>query len=482
MTEGSCDLVLANGTIIDGSGAPPRAGDVGVISNRIVAVDRPGALRGRTVIDARDKVVAPGFIDVHTHDDRAVLSDPGMMCKISQGVTTVVVGNCGISLAPLALEGRSPPPPLNLLGGTRDYRYPRFSAYAAAVDAARPSVNVAALVGHSSLRIATMADLDRPARHDELAAMRAMLHEALGAGAIGFSTGLFYPTNQGADAAEVAALARDAAQAGGVYTTHMRNEGDAIMEALDETFSTARTAGAAVVISHHKCAGPANWGRTTETLPRIAAAAKTQPVGLDAYPYIAGSTVLRRDLVDGKIRIMITWSEPHPEMAGRDLADIASQWGVGEQAACDRLQPGGACYFQMREDDVQRVLKFPATMIGSDGLPHDQHPHPRLWGTFPRVLGHYARDLGLFPLEQAVHKMTGLPAETFRLPGRGRVAEGARADLVVFDPRTVRDVATFEVPAVPSEGIALVLVNGAVGYRDGRLAGERAGEFLRRAA
>src|SRR5262249_36844040 len=157
----------------------------------------------------------------------------------------------------------------------------------------RPSLNVAALVGHSSLRIGTMKDLDRPARHDELAAMRALLHEALGAGAIGFSTGLFYPTNQGADAAEGTALARDTADAGGVYTTHMRNEADTIMEALDETFSTARAARASVVISHHKCAGPANWGRTVETLPRIAAAAQAQPVGLDAYPYVAGSTVLR---------------------------------------------------------------------------------------------------------------------------------------------------------------------------------------------
>ncbi len=482
MSERPCEIVLANASIIDGTGAPPRPGDVGVAAGRIVAIGAPGSLRGAAVIDARDRVVAPGFIDVHTHDDRAVLSDTGMMCKISQGVTTVIVGNCGISLAPLALKGRTPPSPLNLLGGAAEYRFPRFAAYVAAVKAARPSVNVAALVGHSSLRVGTMRDLDRPARRGELAAMRALLREGLKAGAIGFSTGLFYPTNRGADAAEVAALAADAARAGGVYTTHMRDEGDRVLDSLDETFATAREAGAAVVISHHKCAGPDNWGRTVETLPRIEAAARAQPVGLDAYPYVAGSTVLRSDLVDGRIRIMITWSQPHPEMAGRDLADIAREWGVSEREACGRLQPGGACYFQMREDDVRRVLAFPATMIGSDGLPHDSHPHPRLWGTFPRVLGHYARDLGLFPLEQAVYKMTGLPARTFVLKDRGRIAEGARADLVVFDPKTVRDVATFDDPAVPSDGIELVMVNGRIGYREGRLTGERSGGFIRRQA
>jgi N-acyl-D-amino-acid deacylase len=391
-----------------------------------------------------------------------------------------VVGNCGISLAPLTLAGEAPPPPLNLLGGAEQFRFARFADYAAAVDAAQPAVNVAALVGHSSLRVGTMAALDRPATVDELSAMRALLDEGLAAGATGFSTGLFYVTNQGADAAEVTVLAADTAKAGGIYATHMRNEGDHIVEALEETFSTARAAEASVIISHHKCAGPQNWGRTVETLAIIDEASHHQQVGLDAYPYIAGSTVLRSDLVDGRIRIMITWSEPHPEMAGRDLADIAREWDCSQQEACDRLQPGGGCYFQMREDDVQRVLAYPQTMIGSDGLPHDAHPHPRLWGTFPRVLGHYARELKLFTLEQAVQKMTGLPAENFRLKGRGRIAPDHYADIVVFDPRTVRDAATFENPAVPAEGIALVLVNGRVSYGEGGPTGERGGRFLRR--
>jgi N-acyl-D-amino-acid deacylase len=237
-----------------------------------------------------------------------------------------------------------------------------------------------------------------------------------------------------------------------------------------------------VVISHHKCAGPQNWGRTVETLPKIAAAAKAQPVSLDAYPYVAGSTVLKPELADGTIRIMVTWSEPYPEHAGRELADVAREWGVSQREACERLQPGGAVYFQMREDDVRRVLAFPATMIGSDGLPHDLHPHPRLWGTFPRVLGRYSRELGLFPLPEAIRKMTGLPAATFRLEGRGRIAEGCHADLVAFDPATVIDTATFDRPAVAAEGIELVLVAGRVAYRDGRATDQRAGRFIRRQA
>ena len=480
MSQDTHAIVFAGGLVADGSGAALRAGDVAVSGERIAAVGEPGTLRGRETIAIRDRVIAPGFIDAHTHDDRAVLSTPEMLPKLSQGVTTVVVGNCGISLSPLTLPDERVPPPLNLLGGREQFRYPTMAGYAAAVDRAQPSVNVAVLVGHASLRVAVMADLERPARADELAAMRGLLAEGLAAGAAGFSTGLYYDPNRGADMEEVVPLARDTAQAGGVYATHMRDENDAVEESLDETFTTADRAGVPVIVSHHKCAGRRNWGRTVTTLAKIAAAAERQEVGLDAYPYVAGSTVLRPDLADGDIRILVTWSEPHPEMAGRDLADISAAWGCSQREACDRLQPGGACYFQMHEDDVRRVLAFPGTMIGSDGLPHDAHPHPRLWGTFPRVLGHYARDLQLMRLEQAVHKMTGLTAGRFRLRDRGTIRPGAFADLVVFDPATVADRATFETPQLPSAGIELVMTNGTVGYRDGRPTGRRGGRFLRR--
>jgi N-acyl-D-amino-acid deacylase len=472
-------LLLRGGTVIDGTGAARFRADVRVEGERIVAVGANLAEDGALVLDTGGRIVAPGFIDVHTHDDQVVLSAPQMLPKISQGVTTVVVGNCGISLAPLVHA--NVPPPLNLLGGPDKYVYPTMAAYVAAVDAAQPSVNVAALVGHSTLRVATMDDPYRPATPSEQARMCDLLREGLAAGATGLSSGVYYATGAAADIDELALLAGITGAVGGVYTTHIRQEMDKVLDSLDEAFATARRGEVAVVISHHKCAGPRNWGRTIETLAHIDAARQKQPIGLDCYPYIAGSTVLRSDMVDGVIDILITWSTPHPEMAARTLASIAEEWGCTLKEACERLQPGGACYFQMREDDVQRVLRYPPTMIGSDGLPHDQHPHPRLWGTFPRVLGHYSRDLALFPLETAVHKMTGLSARQFRLEDRGEIRAGACADIVVFDAATISDRATFEQPKAQAVGVDCVIVNGAVAYRPGEAEVKGNGRFLRRA-
>ena len=471
-------LLLRGGTVIDGTGAARFSADVRIEGERIVAVGPDLAQKGARVVDAGGMIVAPGFIDVHTHDDQIVLSAPHMLPKISQGVTTVVVGNCGISLAPLVRE--NVPAPLNLLGGADGYVHPTMAAYAAAVDAARPAVNVAALVGHSTLRVAAMEDPYRPATPAEQARMCDLLREGLAAGATGLSSGVFYATGAPADIDELALLAGIVGAAGGVYTTHIRQEMDRVLDSLDEAFATARRGNVPLVVSHHKCAGPNNWGRTVETLGHIDAARQNQTIGLDCYPYVAGSTVLRADLVDEIIDVLVTWSTPHPDMAARTLASVAEEWGCSQKEACERLQPGGACYFQMREDDVQRVLAYPATMIGSDGLPHDQHPHPRLWGTFPRVLGHYSRDLGLFSLEAAVHKMTGLSARQFRLVDRGEIRAGAWADVVVFDAATIGDTATFELPRALARGVGCVLVNGKVAYRPGGEDAERGGRFLAR--
>jgi N-acyl-D-amino-acid deacylase len=470
--------VLRGGTVVDGTAAPGYRADVRVEDGRIRDIALDLALRGAEPIDATGRVVTPGFIDVHTHDDQYVLSSPQALPKISQGVTTVVVGNCGISLAPLV--DPNVPPPLNLLGGPGKHVFPTMRAYAQAVDRAHPAVNVAALFGHSTLRVAAMDDPYRQATSIEQARMAALARECMDAGAIGFSSGLFYPTNAAADVGEVTMIAHVAAEAGGVYTTHIRDETKHVIAALDEAFAAGRDAGLPVVISHHKCAGPENWGRSTETLAHIDAARKRQPIGLDVYPYVAGSTVLRADMADGVIDIMVTWSEPFPEMSGRWLADIALEWGCTQKEACERLQPGGASYFHMREDDVQRVMRYEATMIGSDGLPHDRHPHPRLWGTFPRVLGRYARELGLFPLEEAVHRMTGLSARRFGLKDRGEIAVGKHADLVVFDPARVIDRSTYAEPTRVAEGIDYVMVAGIVAYGPGGATGERSGRFLSR--
>jgi N-acyl-D-aspartate/D-glutamate deacylase len=478
------DLLITKARLIDGTGGPSRNADLAVRGDRIAQIADWGSIdptAARRVVDATGLVLAPGFVDSHTHDDFAVIGDPAMRPKVTQGVTTVVVGNCGISGAPIRIKGDLPAPPLNLLGDSAAFAYDTFAEYADKVDATRPAVNVAALIGHGTLRVATMPDFSGRASAGEIDRMRSLLADSLDAGAIGLSTGLFYPINSGADADEVVALAEIVSEKGGVYTTHMRDEYDRVIESLEETFETGRRAKVPVVISHHKCALPENYGRTKETLPLIAAAAEHQAVGLDAYPYDAGSTVLYPEEARDDVRIMITWSTPHPEMSGRDLSDIAKEWGCSQREAGERLLPAGAIYFQMDEADVRAILKFPLTMIGSDGLPHDRHPHPRLWGTFPRILGHYARDVGLFSLEQAVHKMTGLTARRFGLADRGLLREGYAADLVLFDPAKVKDTATYAHPIQPAEGISAVYVNGQLAMEGAAMEGARAGRLLRKA-
>jgi N-acyl-D-amino-acid deacylase len=416
---------------------------------------------------------------VHTHDDAFVLREPDCLPKISQGVTTVVVGNCGISLAPLVVD--VPQPPLNLLGQQDTFRYASFEAYGRAVDQAGPAVNVAALIGHTTLRFATMPDLDRAATPAEVDRMASLLDEALSFGAFGLSSGLFYEPASAAPSKEVLSLARVVARHQGVYTSHLRDEMAAILEAMVEASDTALDAGVPLVISHHKCAGPANWGRSLQTLAFVDRLAQRQPIALDAYPYLAGSTVLREDLVDGIIDVLVTWSTPHPQMSGRMLADIAEEWQVDLREACRRLQPGGACYFQMREEDVERILSHRLTMVGSDGLPHDSHPHPRLWGAFPRVLARHWRERGNFSLETAVHKMTGLSAGQFRLAERGLLKPGFHADVVVFDPQRVQDTATYDKPVSLARGIEAVFVNGVLSYQEGQVRPmQRAGRMLRR--
>jgi N-acyl-D-amino-acid deacylase len=474
------DLLIRGGTVIDGTRAPRCAADVAIRDGRIAALGELKNARADAEIDASGKIVAPGFIDAHTHDDRLLLSAPDMAPKASQGVTTVVAGNCGISLAP-SPPGMRPVPPLDLLdadGGW--FRFPTFGAYVEELRAKPAATNCALLVGHSTLRVQTMDKLERPASASEIGRMRELADAALAAGAIGVSTGLWYEPAAAATTEEVIEVCRPLTKRNGLYCTHMRDEGDRVIDSLEETFRIGRELGVPVVVSHHKLMGRANHGRSRETLPLIEARMRGQAIGLDCYPYCAASTILSMSRARIATRVLVTWSKPHPELAGMDLTEIERKLGLRTEQAIAKLLPAGAVYFAMDEADVQSILKFESTMVGSDGLPHDAAPHPRLWGTFPRVLGHYSRGLNLFPLETAVHKMTGLTAKTFGLKDRGVLKEGCAADVTVFDAGTVDEAATFARPIQPAKGIEAVIVNGAIVWRDGSSTGARPGRVLTR--
>ncbi len=473
------DLLFRDVLIFDGAGGAPETGEVAVAGDLIVAVGQGLDVAAREVIDGAGRALSPGFIDVHTHDDAVVLSAAGLTPKLTQGVTSVVTGNCGISLAPGLPAGMDrPAPPLDLLGTAEAFAYPRFQDYLLALQDFRPSANVLPLVGHAVLRLRAMGDCDRPATAAEIRRMRADLAEALAAGAIGLSTGLAYPPARFADTEEVRELVSDVARAGGLWATHMRDERSGVVSAVAETLDIARRTGVRTLISHHKCCGAAAHGLSRTTLAMIAAARQEMSVDLDVYPYTASSTVLNSTFAGDSDTVTISWSEPHPCCAGRTLANIAAEWGVGEDVALERLRPGGAIYHQMCEDDLLQIMAFEPTLVGSDGLPRDERPHPRLWGSFPRVLGHYARERGVFAMETAIAKMTGRTAAVLGLPDRGLLREGFKADLVLFDPATIGDAATYDEPTRPAIGLSAVWVNGRAALRDGVPTGTRAGAVL----
>jgi len=475
------DILIQGGDLIDGTGAPRRRADVGIREGTVVAVGDLQTQAAHRRIDAQGLIVAPGFIDCHTHDDLLLLQHPAAHPKLLQGVTTVVSGNCGVSLAPMA-----PGAPPSLLGATVDNaadplrRHPTMAAYMADLLAAQPAVNAAVLVGHTTLRQHAMDDLDRAATAAETARMQAALQEALDAGAIGLSTGVYYPQARAATTQELIDVAEPLRDGAGLITMHIRDEGDAIDDALREALAVGRAVNAPLVLSHHKLIGSANHGGSVRTLALVEQAARSQSVCMDCYPYVASSTMLLPARVAVSSDVRITWSSAEPEAAGRSLFTMAAERGVDPTTLASQLVPGGAIYFAMSDEDVDRILAHPLVMIGSDGLPHDPVPHPRLWGTFPRVLGHYVRQRRLLALETAIHKMTGLTARRFGLAARGELRVGAAADVTVFDAEHVLDGATFDVPIAAPTGIRWVLVNGRIAVEDGRQADDRAGQVLRR--
>lgn len=480
--ESRYDLVLRNGLVVDGTGNKGRPGDVAIRGQRIVAI---GALDADaeigSEIDVQGLVVAPGFIDVHTHDDAVLIDRPAMTPKITQGVTTVIAGNCGISAAPYLNDG-DPEGFLRAIFKSRKFVSPSFREYVEKVKLARPAVNCAFLTGHTTLRMQVMGnDLERPATNDEIERMRSLLDDALAQGSLGLSTGLYYDPASCATTREVVEVGRPLHKYGAIYTSHMRDESDGVLESIHETLEIGNATRVPVVISHHKCMGQRNFGRSIETLAAIERALSAgREVSLDVYPYTASSTVLHENFVKVASRTLVTWCDSHPEYMGRDLSDVATELNCTQLEAIPKLFPAGATYFLMDENDVERILTFPHTMVGSDGLPDDVHPHPRLWGTFSRVLGRYVREKGVLSLEDAVHRMSGLSARNFGLRNRGVLTEGNYADICVFDPNSVLDEATYDQPKQPSSGIVHVLVNGAFALRNGAPTDERAGQILLR--
>jgi N-acyl-D-amino-acid deacylase len=451
------------------------------VSDRIARVGGVIPGESKAEIRAQGAVVSPGFIDVHTHDDRLVLVDPTVLPKLSQGVTTVVTGNCGISLAPMQHVG-SPPAPLTLLGGSEHFRHTTFKAYLDEVRRSGVALNIVPFIGHTSLRVSAMANLDEVATRAELDRMTGLLDEAMKSGAFGLSTGLYYPPASAAAPDEIVSLLHRVSDYGGLTTMHIRDEGDNLMPSIEEALSFARTSGVPLVISHLKCAAPNVWGRSAKVLNLLDKAAQHQEIAFDVYPYDASSTMLRPDRLGAARRIVVSWSEPYPNKAGQDLANVASCWCCAPEEAARRLSPGGGIYFTMQEDDVRRIVAHRRSMIGSDGLPHDAHPHPRLCGTFPRVLGRYVRELKLLTLPQAVRKMTSLPAAVFGLEDRGVLKEGAMADLTIFDDSLVIDEATYDRPLRPSIGVRSVIVNGGLVWSNGVPTGAMTGRVLQHQA
>jgi N-acyl-D-aspartate/D-glutamate deacylase len=479
-------LVFRDVQVLDGSGAAAFAADVSVVGDSIERVGEAPA--GGIEIDGRGHYLSPGFVDVHAHDDAALLSMPELTFKLAQGCTSVVVGNCGFGLAPLTGPAE-PPGNAGLFGAAR----PRFSSmadYLGAVQAARPAVNVATLVGHHNLLASVLGDSEQAPSAAQRAQLRELLAQSLDAGAVGLSTGLIYRPGKLARTEEIAELAQLCGERGLLYATHLRSESERLLEAVEEAIGIGQSAGCRVQISHHKAAGQRNWGKTLETHERMAQAmAAGVDVAFDVYPYTAGSGPLveyfnpRAPDLELLNVTRIASCPPFPELEARDLPDIASAWGLDVPGAVARILagPGGdrtlCITFTMGDADLERNLVHSRSMIGSDGLADlSGKPHPRLYGTFPRVLARYVRERALLALPEAVRKMTSLPCERFGLVGRGLLQEGMKADLVLFDAENVADTASYDHPQRLPRGIECVVVNGVLAYRSGEVS--RAGSVL----
>jgi len=523
------DIKITGGRMIDGTGAPARAADVGIRGDRIDAVGDLSRKAAGREINATGLVVTPGFIDMHSHSDWRLIGNRRAESKIRQGVTTEVVGNCGFSPAPVADERRGDMKSFALyLPPGMDFSWGSMREYLDRYRDGGIALNVAQLVGHGTLRIAAMGFARRPPDKRELVTMERLMDESMAGGAYGLATGLIYAPGSYAATEEISAIARRAGMAGGFYASHIRGEGRTLLDAVAEAIRIGREGELPVQVSHIKAAGQPHWGKVEQALALIdKARGEGQDVMADVYPYIASSTSLRTLLPDwvleggilamlerlndasmrARIRaelgegpilarglgwqdIMIAYAPSRPEAQGRRIAEIARASGQDPLDTAIELivaegGKGSMIMFQLDESDLRLALVHPQVMIGSDGSSLAVEgemgagkPHPRSYGTFPRVLGRYVREQGVLSLEQAVAKMTALPARRLKLADRGVLAVGARADVVAFDAARVADVATYEDPHRYPAGIPYVFVNGRIVIDGGDHTGARPGEVL----
>jgi N-acyl-D-aspartate/D-glutamate deacylase len=520
-------LLIRDASVLDGTGSPPRRASVAIEGERIGAVTAAEVPGADVVVEAAGMVLTPGFVDTHSHADLSPFVEPWMDSAVRQGITTVVVGNCGSSPWPDAGFEEA----AHLVGvGSSDVtpRWTSFGGYLAAIDAARPACNVAALVGHGALRAEAMGVERRPPSAEELERMRQMAGDAVDEGAVGMSTGLIYPPGMHAATQELIELARVVGEHGGVYASHIRDEGRAVFDAVGEAIRIGREGRLPAHVSHLKVESSYAWGRAGELLALLdRARSEGADVSADQYPYTAWETSLATVLppwapvedlarlagdettrarletsiergepgwsgnVDGVgwDRIVVGSHQPDASVSGRPIAQIAGERGVRPVEAVIGLLLAdpftGMIGHGMLEEDVRLITASPDVMIGTDGVAiAPDGPlgrffvHPRYYGTFPRVLARYVREAGLLDLPAAVRKMTSLPADRFGLKDRGRIEEGRFADLVLFDPDAITDEATFERPHAFPRGIELVVVNGLVAWDGARR--ERSGRALRR--
>ncbi len=524
------DVKLTNCRIVDGTGAPWFRGDIGISGERIVLVRSAIPEKARETEDLHGQVLCPGFIDMHTHSDLRVFLNPREDAKLMQGITSALVGQDGLSVAPLSLSALPGMKQrlLGLNGSLENWNWNSMAEYLSAIDEVNPAANTAMLVPHGAVRASVLGWEARPATDEEIRQMAEMVEKAMEEGAYGFSTGLIYPPCLYAEEKEFVALAAAASSHGGFFVVHMRNEQDYIEDSLREVISICTKAACPLHISHLKIAGKKNWGRAAEILARIDhAREKGLEVTFDQYPYTAGSTMLdalippvfhasgqkrmledlkdssmRRkigDLIDGKtgsvwenwiascgwegILINSVHTEGNRWMEGKTLAEIASSSSGSEvDALCDLLiaEEGKATMtvFYGCEEDVRTIMRHEAMLFCSDSIVGGK-PHPRAYGSAARILGHYVRETGTLSLSQAIRRMTSGPAARLGLQDRGIVREGMIADLVAFDPDLVAEMGTYKEPVRYPAGFTSVLVSGAFAVRDGSLTGNRCGKALR---